>query len=102
MRPPVSGPFHVANDATERKSPLGIAAGQLLENLQHPVLIETAVTKIRFCAGPKLELPTLLGGRRINPYPSQTSQMIMMVRRPGSVTCRKRCSVLAPSTAAAS
>src|SRR6266481_4925995 len=87
MRPALSRPFHVANDATERKSPLGIAAGQLLENLQHPVLIETAVTKIRFSVGPKLELPTLLGGRRINPYSSQTSQMIMMLRRIYDVNC---------------
>ena len=40
--------------------------------MQTPVLIETTVTKIHFSAGPKLELPTLLGGDRINPYPSQT------------------------------
>ena len=87
MRPALSRPCHMANDATERKCPSGIAAGQLFENLQHPVLIETAVTKIRFSVGPKLELPTLLGGARINPYPGQTSQMIMMVRRIYDVNC---------------
>jgi hypothetical protein len=81
LRSTLDRPFHVANDATERKSSLGIAARQLLESLQHPVLIETAVAKIRFGVVSKLELPTLLGGRRINPYPSQTSQMIMMLRR---------------------
>src|SRR5256885_1541092 len=79
-RTAVSGPFHVANDATERTSPLGIAACQLLENLQHSVLIETAVAKIRFGVAPKLELPTLLGGDRIDPCCSQTLQMIMMLR----------------------
>src|SRR6202140_2016725 len=87
VRPAVSGPFHVANDATERKSPLGIAAGQLLENLQHSVLIETTVAKIRFGVGPKLELPTLLGGDRIDPCCSQTLQMIIMLRGTYDVNC---------------
>jgi hypothetical protein len=67
--------------------PLGIAAGQLLENLQHPVLIETAVTKIRFSVGPKLKLPAMLGGRRINPCPSQALQMVMLLRRIYDVNC---------------
>jgi hypothetical protein len=50
-----SGPVHPANNATERKSILGVAAGQLLKHLQHPILIETAVPKVCFGVGPKLE-----------------------------------------------
>src|SRR5580692_4133292 len=33
VRPAVSGPFHVANDAAERKTTIRVAARQLLENL---------------------------------------------------------------------
>ena len=69
----------MANDATERKPSLDIAARQLLESLQHSILIETAVAKIRFGVGSKLELSTLLGDTRINPYRSQTLQMILML-----------------------
>src|SRR5882762_1192141 len=36
-------PIHVADNATERKSSLGVAAGKLLEHLQHPILIEADV-----------------------------------------------------------
>ena len=53
-------PIHVADDAAERKSSLGVAAGHLLERLQHPILIETAVPKVCFGVGPKFELAALL------------------------------------------
>jgi hypothetical protein len=52
VRPAVSGPFHVANDAAERK------------------------TTVRVCRSPT---GRCAGNRRINPYPGQTSQMIMML-----------------------
>src|ERR1700730_1940970 len=81
VRSTFSRPVHVADNATERKSSLGVAAGQLLEHLQHPILIETAVPKICFGVGPKLELPTLLGGRRVDPYRSQPSQMVVTLIR---------------------
>jgi hypothetical protein len=69
-------PVHAADNATERKSALGAAAGQLLEHLQHPILIETAVPKVRFGVGPKLELPALLGGRGVDPHRSQPLQVV--------------------------
>lgn len=59
-------PVHVANDATERKSSLGIAAGQLLERFQHSILIETAISKVGFGIGQKLELAALLSGCRVD------------------------------------
>jgi hypothetical protein len=46
-----SGPVHVADDATEGKFSAGIAAGQLLEYLEHAVLIEAAVAQVRFGVG---------------------------------------------------
>ena len=50
-------------------------------------MIEVTVTKIRFGVGSKLELPTLLGSDRIDPYCSQTLQMIMMLRGIYDVNC---------------
>jgi hypothetical protein len=79
VRPVVSGPFHVANDTTERKTAVRVAARQLLEKLQHPILIEVTVTKICFGAGSKLELTAVLGGRRIDACRSKTLQMIVML-----------------------
>src|ERR1700722_15503893 len=79
MRPAVSRPFHVANDAAEWKSPASITACQLLEKLQHPVLIEVTVTKICFGVGSKLELTAPLGGHRIDACRSQALQMIVML-----------------------
>src|ERR1700686_2975375 len=79
MRPAVSRPFHVANEAAEWKSPANITARQLLEKLQHPVLIEVTVTKICFGVGSKLELTAPLGGRRIDACCSQALRMIVML-----------------------
>src|SRR4051794_1285186 len=61
-------PVHAANDATERKSSVDVAARHLLECLQHPILIETAVLKIDFAAGLHLQLPTLPCRVRFNTY----------------------------------
>ena len=59
--------------------PASITARQLLEKLQHPVLIEVTVTKICFGVGSKLELTAPLGGRRIDACRSQALQMIVML-----------------------
>jgi hypothetical protein len=81
MRPAVSRPFHVADDAAEWKSSASITTRQLLEKLQHPVLIEVTVAKICFGVGSKLELTAPLGGRRIDACRSQALQMIVMLPR---------------------
>ena len=47
-------PVHAAANATERKSSFGAAPGQLLESLQHPVLIETAAPNVSFRVGQEL------------------------------------------------
>jgi hypothetical protein len=81
VRSAFSRPVHLADNPAERKSAVGVAAGQLLERLQHPILIETAVTKICFRIGLNLELPTLLGGCRVDPYLNQPLLMVMMLIR---------------------
>src|SRR5438105_4821453 len=55
--------------------------GQLLERLQHPILIEASVPKVGFGVGPTFELPALLGGCRIDPNRGQPSQMLAMLIR---------------------
>lgn len=81
MRPAAGRPFHVTNDAAERKTAVRVAARQLLEKLQHAVLIEVTVRKICFGIGPKLELAAVPGGRRIDACRSQALQMIVMLPR---------------------
>jgi hypothetical protein len=75
----------VADNATERKSSAGGAAGHLLERLQHPILIETTAPKVCFGVGPKLELPTLLCGYRVDPNRSQALQMVTKLLRVNDV-----------------
>jgi hypothetical protein len=79
VRPAVNRPIHVANDAAERKATVRVAARQLLEKLQQPVLIEVTLPKICFGAGSKLELAAILRGRRIDACRSQALQMIVML-----------------------
>jgi hypothetical protein len=55
-------PVHTTTNATQGKSSLGVSAGQLLKDLQHPILIEAAIWKVDFGVGAKLELPALLRG----------------------------------------
>src|SRR5690349_12295044 len=66
MRPTFSRPVHVADNAAERKLSPGVAAGELLKDLQHSILIETAVPEVCFGVAPKLKLAALLGGCRVN------------------------------------
>ena len=63
----------------ERESSDGVAAGHLLERSQHSILIEAAVAKVGVGVGAKLELPALLGRRRINPEGSQAFEMVTML-----------------------
>jgi len=79
VRRAISGPLHVANDAAERKAAVPVAARQLLEKPQQPVLIEVTVAKICFEVGSKLELTAVLGGRRVDACRSQAFQMVVML-----------------------
>jgi hypothetical protein len=72
-------PVHSADNSAKRESALSVSAGQLLEHFQHPIRIETAVTKVGFCVGSKLELAALLAGDRIDSYSSQALQMIFVL-----------------------
>src|ERR1700683_541089 len=69
-------PIHPAANAAQRESALGIAASHLFKRCQHPILIKMAVPKICFGVDLKLQLPTLLGKRWVDPGCGQPLQMI--------------------------
>jgi hypothetical protein len=81
MRPIFNRPVHAATNAAQRKSSLGVSTGQLLKYLEHPILIEAAIWKVDFGIGPKLELPALLRGRRVDARGSQALQVVLMLLR---------------------
>src|ERR1700679_4192236 len=74
-------PVHTTTNAAQRKSSLGVSAGQLLKHLQHPILVEAAVWKVDFDVSPKLELPALLRDRRVYARGSQALQMVLTLLR---------------------
>jgi hypothetical protein len=63
VRLTVRNPVHAADNATQGKSSLGIAARHLLERLQHAILIEPTVLKVGFSAAPKFEFGRFVGQR---------------------------------------
>ena len=65
----VGRPVHVADYAIKPETSLGVTR-HLLEDLQHPILVETTVPQIRFSIGSELELPVLLSRRWVNSYSS--------------------------------
>jgi hypothetical protein len=74
-------PVHMADNAAQRKSPRSVAAGELFEDLKHPILIETAVPEVGLGVGAKLELSALLRGCRIDPSFGQALQMVGVLIR---------------------
>src|SRR5258705_1098831 len=72
-------PVHSADDPTERKPVVRATAGELLEYLQHPMLIEAAVAKVRVRVRPNLELAGSLSGVGIDPHRRQAMQMIFIL-----------------------
>lgn len=81
VRSTFSRPVHAADNAAEQKSSLGAAAGQLLKRFQHPILIETPVPKVCFRVRAKLQLPTLLRCRRVDPHRCQALQVVVVLTR---------------------
>src|SRR5882762_4199686 len=81
LRSGADDPFHVANDTTERESSLRVAARQLLEHLQHSILVEATVPKIGFDVRPQLELSARLCGGRVDPCGCQALQMVTALIR---------------------
>ena len=69
VRLTVRHPVHAADNATQGKSSLGIAARHLLERLQHAILIEPTVLKVGVRTAPKFELAASLDNGRVNSYP---------------------------------
>src|SRR5882672_7590141 len=74
-------PVHSTDDTTERKPGVRVTAGESLEYLEHPILIEAAVAKVRVRVRPKFELAGLLRGGRIDPDRRQALQMILVLVR---------------------
>lgn len=70
VRLTVRHPVHAADNATQGKSSLGIAARHLLERLQHAILIEPTLLEVGFSAAPKFELAASLDSGRVNSYAS--------------------------------
>ncbi len=87
IRSVFSGPVHVADDAAEGKVSLGIAAGQLLECLEHAFLIEAAVAQVRFSVGSKFKLTALLSSDRVDAHGSQSLEVVVMLIRVNDVDC---------------
>src|SRR6266850_2740394 len=81
VRSTLCPPVHSADDATERKPVVRVTAGELLEYLQHPMLIEAAVAKVRVRVRPNLELTRSLSGGGIDADRRQALQMIFMLVR---------------------
>jgi hypothetical protein len=71
MRSIFNRPVHTTTNAAQRKSSVGVSAGQLLKHLQHPILIKAAIWKVDLGVGPKLELPALLRDGRVDACGSQ-------------------------------
>src|ERR1700721_2476359 len=76
MRSIFNRPVHTTTNAAQRKTSLGVSAGQLLKDLQHPILIEAAIRKVDFGIGPKLELAAPLRDCRVDACGSQAFQMV--------------------------
>jgi hypothetical protein len=81
MRSIFNRPIHATTNTAQRKSSVGVSAGQLLKYLQHPILIESAIWKVDFGVGPKLQLPALLRDRRVDARGSQPLQMVLTLLR---------------------
>src|SRR6185437_2715405 len=68
-------PVHAADDSAQRKFTLSVTAGCLLEYVQHPILVEAAVSKIRLGARSKIELAPVLRGRGIDSRRAEAPQV---------------------------
>ncbi len=77
----LSRPLHLADNATERESPPLIAARELLERPQHPILIETSVAQIGVGVILQFELAVELRRGGINPDLRQSLQMVLAPTR---------------------
>ena len=70
-------PFHVGDEASQRKSLPSPVLQHLLDQSQHPVLIEVAIPQI--CIGPvaQFELPALFCGGHIDGGRRQSAQVFL-------------------------
>src|SRR5216683_2629792 len=79
VRLTVRHPVHAADNTTQGKSSLGIAARHLLERLQHAILIEPTVLKVGFSAASKFELAASLDSSRVDSYARQSLQVVTVL-----------------------
>src|SRR2546425_3582403 len=73
----LQGPFHVGDEACQREALLSAVLQHLLDQSQHPVLIEVAIPQI--CIGPvaQFELPALFCGCHIDAGRRQSAQVFL-------------------------
>jgi hypothetical protein len=72
-------PVHLADNTAQAE--IALRRSQLLEHVEHPVLIEPAIPKVCLGIGSHLELPGLLCGRRIDARQGQSLHMIAALTR---------------------
>jgi len=81
MGPILDRPVHTTTNATQRKRPLGVAAGHLLERRYHAIRIEATVRKVDVCVDANFQLSALFRGRRVDPCGCQASEMVLTLIR---------------------
>jgi hypothetical protein len=70
---------HSANDAAQWKPAARSARGQLFEHPQHPVLIETTVSKVGVCIRSKLKLASLSRTGRIDTRRGESVDVLILL-----------------------
>src|SRR5579883_2749531 len=74
-------PVHPATNTTRRKSSGGVSTGQLVKNLQHPILIEAAIWKVDLSVDPELQLAALLRSLWVDACDREAVLMILTLIR---------------------
>ncbi len=81
MRLICNRPVHSTTNATQRKFPARVAAGQLLERRDHPICIEASIRKVDIPVDAKFHLSALLRCRRVDSCGTQALEMILTLIR---------------------
>ena len=76
-----NGPVHSATNTTQRKSSRSVSTSQLLEHLQHPILIEAAIWKVDLGVDPEFQLAALLRSLGVDAGGRQAALMVLTLIR---------------------
>src|ERR1051325_8140722 len=86
-RPVLERPFHVRDEACQRKSLPRTGLQHLLDQGEHPVLIEVPVAQVRLVPGGNLELALRFSGLHCNPGLRQLSAVGLSRHRVYDMEC---------------